>query len=87
MHGTHPEVCPAGCKPDALVKRAGRVGESVRETLRREALDFLRLYHSECGFEASAADARTAAVLASIEATGSYEHTAEELEYGVRPFC
>jgi len=84
VHGSHPQICPKGCVPDALVLKSGRSGESVRETLLREAQDYLILFHKENGLGDDACTARISAVIASIEATGTYEHTLAELEYGAQ---
>jgi nitric-oxide synthase len=51
--------------------------------LQAEAAAFLRQFHAENRSAGPVAE-RIAAVRARIEQTGSYEHTAEELEYGAR---
>lgn len=52
-------------------------------SVRAEAHAFLRQFYFEHGAPA-AFDARWAAVAATIEATGTYEHTYEELAFGAR---
>ncbi|MFD5428853.1 nitric oxide synthase oxygenase [Streptomyces sp. NPDC127084] len=56
------------------------------DALRREAAEFLRLFHHEhpAGGGPAALASRIAAVHAEIDATGTYRHTAAELAHGAR---
>lgn len=74
--------CPAG-HSDAAGHPAPHGGPADPAQLRREAEEFLRLYHREERGDGDPA-ARIAAVHAEIDATGTYRHTADELAHGAR---
>ncbi|MFD7229897.1 nitric oxide synthase oxygenase [Streptomyces sp. NPDC059881] len=77
-----PGQCPAG-HSDAAGHPAPHGGPADPAQLRREAEEFLRLYHREERGDGDPA-ARIAAVHAEIDATGTYRHTADELAHGAR---
>jgi nitric-oxide synthase len=52
-------------------------------TLLREADEYIRLFHSECGYP-DETPARLAAIHAEIARTGTYQQTDAELTYGAR---
>ena len=52
--------------------------------LKREALEWNALYHKEKQLSAEVCAARAKQILQSIETSGTYEHTFDELEYGAR---
>lgn len=80
VHGNHPAICPHGCTPSVEVG----AGESWKDKLLREAIEFQELYHGELGHDPGVREARVAAVSAQIDADGTYTHTFEELEYGAQ---
>lgn len=49
-----------------------------------EAAQFIQMMHDELAIEAAATKERIAAVQQEINATGTYHHTPEELEYGAK---
>ena len=55
-----------------------------RRSLYDEAAAFLELFAAETGRDVSWVGGRCAAVMAEIDATGSYRHTSAELEFGAR---
>jgi nitric oxide synthase oxygenase domain/subunit/sulfite reductase alpha subunit-like flavoprotein len=68
----------------ACVAWPRRAGESPRDTLLREALDFAALFAAETGASAEAAASRHDEICASVAATGTYVHTLPELTHGAR---
>ncbi|HVU68089.1 MAG TPA: nitric oxide synthase oxygenase, partial [Ktedonobacteraceae bacterium] len=52
-------------------------------TLLREADEYLRLFHAECGYP-DETPARLAEIHAEIARTGTYQQTSAELTYGAR---
>lgn len=80
MHGRHPVFCSKGCAPDPDLGK----GESPRETLIREAMEYQNLYHYENGLSDEDREKRKEEILKEIEETGTYTHTFDELEYGSR---
>ncbi|EJK55330.1 hypothetical protein THAOC_24946, partial [Thalassiosira oceanica] len=89
VHGNKKRgVCPNGCRPivdsDLLEK------ESPEQTVMREALEFLELYYKERQAEMAKIDGflskseRIDQVKTSIETTGIYTHTFDELQHGAR---
>ncbi|KAK9824802.1 hypothetical protein WJX74_009932 [Apatococcus lobatus] len=80
VHGRHPEMCPLKCKPVLGATK----GETKKQTLIREALEYQELFHHEKGHPPEEKAARVAEVLASIETTGTYVHTFDELQHGAR---
>lgn len=40
VHGKHPAICKYGCEPDPLLGAYGRKGETPKETLIREAIEW-----------------------------------------------
>eukprot|EP00899_Mesostigma_viride_P019797 jgi/Mesvir1/27819/Mv07497-RA.2 len=79
-HGKHPEICWHGCVPNPKVRRE----ETVDEYLRREAVEYQNLFHFEHGSSEEVKRKRVNEIMAEIDATGTYTHTREELEYGAR---
>lgn len=79
-HGTHPEICPRGCKPEA--DPGG--DETIEQRLLREALEFQNLYHKEFGLDDATKTNRMAAIQAEVADTGTYTHTFDELQHGFR---
>eukprot|EP00775_Hariotina_reticulata_P010070 gene10070-10225_t len=84
VHGAHPAICSNGCMPDPCLGKHGRTDETPSQTLIREALEFQDMYHSDQGSDEEVKAARVAQVLAEIETTGTYTHTADELQHGAR---
>ena len=81
VHGRHPEICSHGCRPAA----PGVLdAEPPAARLKREALEWNALYHKEKQLSAEVCAARAKQILQSIETSGTYEHTFDELEYGAR---
>ncbi len=89
VHGNpNRSICPNGCRPELNCDITRH--ESPKETLLREATEFLELYYHERrddmkgspGFLSK--DDRMETVRLSIERTGTYEHTFDELEHGAR---
>ncbi|GAQ81306.1 nitric oxide synthase [Klebsormidium nitens] len=78
VHGKNPAVCSSGCKPvvDLL--------ETPKEKLVCEALEFQELYHHEKQSPKDVKARRVLEILASIDKEGTYSHTTDELEHGVR---
>lgn len=77
-------ICPRGCRP-----ASPPATESPRDTLLREAAEFLELYYHERGGEvppsaASTKEERMEQVRRSVRETGTYEHTFDELQHGAR---
>ena len=81
-------ICPNGCKatPNADIK----ANETPKQTLLREALEYIELYYHEReddmqhqhGFVSK--EKRMEEVKTSIEERGTYEHTFDELQHGAR---
>lgn len=63
VHGRNPEICRFGCVPDPQLGKCGATGETPRQALLREALEFQELYHKEAGSSEAAKQARIAEVL------------------------
>lgn len=79
---------PSGCRP----KVGGDVtdSETHKETLIREAMEFIEIYYNDRQDEMKysngflSKEERMVKIKKSIEETGSYEHTFDELEHGAR---
>ena len=81
-------ICPNGCRatPNADIT----VNETPKQTLLREALEYIELYYHEReddmqhqhGFVSK--EKRMEEVRTSIEERGTYEHTFDELQHGAR---
>lgn len=81
IHGKHPAVCPRGCVPlKADVSKA----EAPKDKLKREATEFIELYGKENKVSEEDTMRRVAEVLESIESTGTYTHTIDEIRHGAR---
>eukprot|EP00243_Klebsormidium_subtile_P011023 TRINITY_DN607_c0_g1_i1.p1 TRINITY_DN607_c0_g1~~TRINITY_DN607_c0_g1_i1.p1 ORF type:complete len:347 (-),score=64.91 TRINITY_DN607_c0_g1_i1:1723-2763(-) len=78
VHGKNPAICTSGCKPIANLL------ETPKEKLVREALEFQDLYHHEKQSPKDVKSRRVLDILASIDKEGTYSHTTDELEHGVR---
>lgn len=86
VHG-NPErgICPRGCRPELNITSM----ETPKETMSREAMEYLELYYHERSdfirkIGVLSKQERMDVVLKSIEETGTYEHTFDELEHGAR---
>ena len=81
-------ICPSGCRPKLNVDITGQ--ETQKETLTREAMEYLDLYYHERSSAMKDTDGfmskeeRMTMVQHSIDQTGTYEHTFDELEHGAR---
>jgi hypothetical protein len=81
-------ICPNGCR--AELNREITKSETPKETLLREAMEYLELYYSERTDEMKGTasfvskEERMAIVKKSIHEAGTYEHTFDELEHGAR---
>lgn len=84
LHGANPGICPNGCTPDTHLTRNGHLDETPLQSVIREAMEFQTLFHKEKQSAPLAAERRKEEILASIEATGTYRHTEEELAHGAR---
>ncbi|KAL9178842.1 hypothetical protein ACHAXT_003973 [Thalassiosira profunda] len=86
-------ICPAGCRP----KNNDEITavETPQDTLLREALEYCELYYHErqesmqvvAGLKGSdflPKEERMAQIRRSIELSGTYEHTFDELQHGAR---
>ena len=79
---------PKGCRPEMSGDITDR--ETPKETLVREAMEFLEIYYHERQEDMDDSDGflrkeeRMSAVKLSIDETGTYEHTFDELEYGAQ---
>ena len=89
MHGNPKRgICPNGCRPEMNTDVMGL--EDPEETLLREALEYVQLYYHErqdemkgdAGFASK--EERILQIKKSIEETGTYEHTFDELQHGAR---
>ncbi|GMH32248.1 hypothetical protein BSKO_00082 [Bryopsis sp. KO-2023] len=80
VHGKHPEICAYGCKPGQGLN----LDEAMEEKLLREAMEFQDLFHNEMGSTPDVKSHRKEEILASIEKTGTYTHSFEELQHGAR---
>ncbi len=89
VHGNPKKgVCPNGCRPQMNCDITDH--ETPKETLIREAIEFLELYYHErydemkgtAGFISK--EERINSVRNSIETTGTYMHTFDELQHGAR---
>ena len=78
-------ICPNGCRPANT-----QSDESPKETLLREAIEFIQLYYHERQDEMKSVpgfltlEERLSAIKRSIVVTGTYEHTFDELQHGAR---
>ena len=81
VQGRNPAICKYGCVPAAP---GPLEGETLKQRLLREALDFCRLYHAERGMSEEAFEARKESIAADIDLRGRYEHTFDELQHGAR---
>jgi hypothetical protein len=76
-------ICPHGCRPAKNYDITG--GESLAETMLREAIEYLELYYHERSEDMSGTEGflskseRMAQVKKSIDETGTYVHTFDEL--------
>ena len=59
-------------------------GETLKQRLMREALEFCHLYHAEKGTSHEVYEARKESITAEIAKMGRYEHTFDELQHGAR---
>ena len=81
-------ICPNGCRPE--LNTHVMYDESPKETLLREAIEFIQLYYHERQDEMKSVpgfltlEERLGAIKRSIVATGTYEHTYDELQHGAR---
>ncbi|KAL7542688.1 hypothetical protein ACHAXR_011997 [Thalassiosira sp. AJA248-18] len=81
-------ICPNGCRPQ-LNSDVTQL-ETPSDTLLREAMEFIELYYHERQEEMKGADGfltkkeRVAAIKESIDETGTYEHTFDELQHGAQ---
>ena len=81
-------ICPNGCRPE--LNTHVMCDESPKETLLREAIEFIQLYYHERQDEMKSVpgflplEERLNAIKRSIVATGTYEHTFDELQHGAR---
>ena len=81
VHGKDPAVCPRGCEPTPASLTSA---EDPTSTLRREAEEFAQLYGKEKNIEEEKINARVKEILDSIDKTGTYEHTLDEIHQGAR---
>ncbi len=72
------------CRPDPLLGKYGRIGETPKQTLIREALEYQDLYHKDKESPPGVKEARVAEILDDIKRTGTYHQTFAELEHGAR---
>jgi nitric oxide synthase oxygenase domain/subunit len=72
------------CRPNPQLGKYGHSLETPHQTLVREALEYQEIYHKDKGSAPGLKEARVQQILAEIKATGSYIHTADELEHGAR---
>ena len=91
-HGNHKQsICPKGCRPETDCDITER--ETSKETLVREATEFIELYYHEREAEMKDAkgfkqkDERLWVILKSIEISGTYEHTFDELQVRLEVLC
>lgn len=85
-HSGNPKkgVCPNGCRPETDCDITDH--ETPKETLLREAMEYIELYYHERGDEMTGVEGcatkedRKKHVRKSIEETGTYEHTFDELQ-------
>ncbi|KAL7439883.1 hypothetical protein ACHAXM_006921 [Skeletonema potamos] len=89
VHGNSKRgICPNGCK--AEMNSDITEDESIAETMLREAMEYLELYYHERNDDMTGTNGflskkeRMAQVRKSIEETGTYVHTFDELEHGAR---
>jgi hypothetical protein len=82
-------ICPNGCRPAMTSDVVAELDESPRDALLREAIEFVQLYYHERGDEMRgggdgfpSCDKRIGAIRKSVHATGTYEHTFDELQHG-----
>ena len=76
VHGTNPEICPKGCKPNPP-------GTPLPDLLQL-AMEYQELYHHERKTPEAAKQERMREVRDDIARTGTYTHTFDELEHGAR---
>jgi hypothetical protein len=72
------------CRPDPELGKYKRADETPRQALIREALEYQEVYSRDKGISRQDKEARIKAILAEIEATGSYTQTFDELQHGAR---
>ena len=89
VHGNKKRgICPNGCRP--IVDSELLEKEGSEQTVMREALEFLELYYKERQAEMAKMEGflskseRVDQVKTSIETTGTYTHTFDELQHGAR---
>ena len=81
-------ICPSGCRPE--LNSDITQSESPKETLLREATEYIELYYHERQDEMKGSEdlvskeQRMCVIRESIENTGTYEHTFDELQHGAR---
>lgn len=81
-------ICPNGCRPE-MNTNVTEV-EDPSDTILREATEFIELYYHERQDEMKGTEGflskeeRMDAVKRSIEETGTYAHTFDELQHGSR---
>ncbi|CAJ1419388.1 unnamed protein product [Effrenium voratum] len=80
VHGRRPAMCKHGCQPS--MKPHG--DETPLARLLREAKEFQELFHREQGSPAGQLELRMAEIEAEVASTGTYTHTSQELQVGVR---
>eukprot|EP00581_Thalassiosira_minuscula_P018097 CAMPEP_0183714154 /NCGR_PEP_ID=MMETSP0737-20130205/8790_1 /TAXON_ID=385413 /ORGANISM="Thalassiosira miniscula, Strain CCMP1093" /LENGTH=1265 /DNA_ID=CAMNT_0025943059 /DNA_START=110 /DNA_END=3907 /DNA_ORIENTATION=+ len=81
-------ICPKGCRPEMNCDITET--ETVKQTLLREAKEFIDLYYHEreeemkghAGFQSK--EERIKSIEESIESTETYEHTYDEIQHGAR---
>ena len=89
VHGNKKRgICPNGCRP--IVDSELLEKEGPQQTVMREALEFLELYYKERQADMAKKEGflsqseRIDQVKTSIETTGTYAHTFDELQHGAR---
>lgn len=89
VHGNKTRgICPNGCRPIADSELLEK--EGPQQTVMREALEFLEMYYKERQVEMAKTEGfltkseRINQVKTSIESTGTYTHTFDELQHGAR---
>ncbi|KAL7535297.1 LOW QUALITY PROTEIN: hypothetical protein ACHAXR_007456, partial [Thalassiosira sp. AJA248-18] len=81
-------ICPNGCRPQLSLDITQL--ETPSDTLLREAMEFIELYYHERQEEMEGAGGflpkkeRVAVIKKSIDETGTYEHTFDELQHGAQ---
>ena len=81
-------ICPRGCRPQLTSDVTAM--EGPKETLLREAMEYVELYYHERGEEMRGEEgfvtkaARIRDIKRSVDATGTYEQTFDEIQHGAR---